>query len=212
MMDNIKKLGALFAEMVNNDYNYWKNIPLGHQAFLLMRDSLPLRVAGELTPYTRIVLLDKMLSCMREEDSPRFFKEVREYQLSLFPLIEERDLKEDMDVDNYKGSPEHYVRTYSVADIQTSLQHTLDYLDPNLSMEDYCQRYDHHLKFDPVERSEKWENCIYEVEKECDSLLRGERRGMGFCYSYWSTKKSVLARHGIRWRCPSTMNPSVMFD
>ena len=66
MMDNIKKLGALFAEMVNNDYNYWKNIPLGHQAFLLMRDSLPLRVAGELTPYTRIVLLDKMLSCIPE--------------------------------------------------------------------------------------------------------------------------------------------------
>ena len=68
------------------------------------------------------------------------------------------------------------------------------------------------LRFDPVERSERWEECIYEVEKECDRRLKGERRGMGFCFSYWSTRKAVLARYGIDWKSPAIMNPHVMFD
>jgi hypothetical protein len=50
------------------------------------------------------------------------------------------------------------------------------------------------------------------VEKECDERLAGEHKGMGFCFSYWSTKKAVLAKYGIEWDSPATMNPRVMFD
>lgn len=215
IMDKINELGGIFAEMVENDGTFgaqWKNIPLGHKAFALMKDELPLRVEGELTPYTRIVLLNKMMSCMPERDCARFFREVKRYQKTLFRLVSDKDIKEDMDIDGYDGAPEGYVREYSEDLHRESLQRTEDYLDRSVSMEDWCKKYGVMLKFDPVERSEKWEESIYEVEKECDEKLVGEPRRMGFCYIYWSTKKSVLAKYGIEWDSPSTMNPRVMFD
>lgn len=215
IMDRINELGGIFTEMVENDGTFaaqWKNIPLGHRAFALMKDELPLRVEGELTPYTRIVLLNKMMSCMPERDCARFFLEVKRYQKSLFRLVSDKDVKEDMDIDGYEGNPEGYVREYTEEQHRKSLERTEDYLNTGISMEDWCKKYGIMLKFDPVERSEKWEECIYEVEKECDERLAGEHKGMGFCFSYWSTKKSVLAKHGIEWDSPSTMNPRVMFD
>ena len=211
----MKKLGGLFSEIVDNSNTFgstWKNIPLGHKAFELMEKGLPLRVEGELTPYTRIMLLNKMMDCMPERDCARFLKEVKEYQLSLFPLIGDEDLAEDMEMDRYTGDPAAFVREYTVEDHKKNLKRTLDYLDPKVSMEEWCKKYGVHLKFDPVERSEKWEKCIYEVEKECSHALRNEPKGMGFCFSYWSTKKAALAKRGIDWRSPSVMNPRVMFD
>lgn len=214
-MDKINELGNIFSEMVENHESFrgeWRNIPLGKKAFAIMRDELPLRVEGELTPYTRIVLLDKMLSCMPERDCARFFLEVQQYQLSLFPLISDADLKEDMDIDAYDGKPEEFARQYTEKLHRSGMLRMEDYLNPEISMEEWCLKYHVNLKFDPVERSEQWENCIYDVEKECESKLEGERRGMGFCYSYWSTKKSVLSKHGIDWSSPAAMNPRVMFD
>ncbi|MCQ2170802.1 MAG: hypothetical protein MJY48_04495 [Bacteroidales bacterium] len=214
-MDKINELGGIFAEMVENDGTFgaqWKNIPLGHKAFALMKDELPLRVEGELTPYTRIVLLNKMMSCMPERDCARFFREVKRYQKTLFRLVSDKDIKEDMDIDGYDGAPEGYVREYTEEQHRKSLERTEEYLDHSVSMEDWCKKYGVMLKFDPVERSKKWEESIYEVEKECDEKLAGEPRRMGFCFLYWSTKKSVLAKYGIEWDSPSTMNPRVMFD
>ena len=48
----------------------------------------------------------------------------------------------------------------------------------------------------------------YEAGERCF----GESRGMGFCFSYWSMKRAVLAKYGIEWRSPRTMNPRVLFD
>ena len=213
IMDNLKKLVNLFSEMVENEGNgRWKNIALGPKAFELMRDSLPLRVKGELTPYTRIVLLGQMMGTMPERDCARFFMQVKEYQKSMFPLISSEDLAEDMDIDGYEGDPEMYVRQFTLQVLEAGIRRTAEYLDTNVPMEEWCDRYGVWLKFDPVERTEKWEKCIYEVEKECDRKLRNESRGMGFCHSYWSTKRAVLAKHGIKWSSPSMMNPGVMFD
>lgn len=214
-MDNLKKLGGYFAEMVENSNTFgatWKNIPLGHQAFTLMKEGLPLRVKGELTPYTRIMLLNKMMDCMPQRDCARFFQEVHEYQMGLFVLMSEEDFPEDMDMDKYDGTPEKYVRAYGEKDHLQRMKKIQDYLNPMISMENWCRNYHVNLKFDPVERTQEWEDCIYDVEKECERRLAGERKGMGFCYSYWSTKKAVLAKHGILWNSPSVMNPRVMFD
>lgn len=214
-MDNLKKLGGCFAEMVENSNSFgaaWKNIPLGHQAFTLMKEGLPLRVKGELTPYTRIVLLNKMMDCMPKRDCARFFREVQEYQLGLFSLMSDEDFPEDMEIDEYEGAAEAYVRSYGEQEHRHDMKRIQDYLDPSVSMEEWCRNYGVGLKFDPVERTQEWEDRIYDVEKECDRILAGERKGMGFCYSYWSTKKAVLARRGIKWNSPSAMNPGVMFD
>ena len=189
IMDRINELGGIFTEMVENDSTFgaqWKNIPL--------------------------VLLNKMLSCMPERDCARFFKEVKRYQKSLFHHISDKDIKEDMDIDGYEGNPKEYAREYTEEQHLKSLERTEDYLNCSISMEEWCKNYGIMLKFDPVERCEKWEECIYEVEKECDEALAGEHKGMGFCFSYWSTKKAVLAKYGIEWNSPAAMNPRVMFD
>lgn len=68
--------------------------------------------------------------------------------------------------------------------------------------DDWGKEYGVMLKFDPVERTQEWEDCIYDVEVECEKKLKGESRGMGFCFSYWSTKRAVLAKHGIDWCSP----------
>lgn len=214
-MDNLKKLGGCFTEMVENSNTFgstWKNIPLGHQAFMLMKKGLPLRVKGELTPYTRIVLLNKMMGCMPERDCARFCREVQEYQLSLFSLMSDEDFPEDMEMDGYEGPREKYVREYDVKKHKLNMRRIQDYLNPGVSMEEWCRKYDVRLKFDPVERTQEWEDCIYDVEMKCNRILEGKIRGMGFCYLYWSTKKSVLAKYGIQWNSPSVMNPRVIFD
>ena len=214
-MDNLEELGRCFAEMVENSNSFggaWKNIPLGHQAFTLMKEGLPLRVKGELTPYTRIVLLNKMMDCMPERDCARFFREVQEYQMGLFAQMSDGDFPEDMEIDEYEGAPEEFVREYDEEEHRRSMKKIQDYLNPKVSVEDWCREYDVILKFDPVERTQKWEDCIYDVEKECDRILEDEPRSMGFCFSYWSAKRAVLARYGIQWKSPSVMNPGVMFD
>ena len=201
--------------MVDNYNSYgtsWKNIPLGKEAFGLMKDELPLRVKGELTPYTRIVLLNNMLSCMPERDCARFFKEVRDYQAGMFTLINAEDSEEDMNIDGYEGAIEGYVREFTPDALESAAKRTEDYLNMDISMEEWCKTYNVMLKFDPVERSKEWEDIIYDVEAECDRLLKNETKGMGFCYSYWSTKRAALSKRGIEWASPKTMNPRVMFD
>ena len=214
-MENIEKLGELFSQIVENYNTFassWKNLPLAREAFDLMRDSIPMRVSGELTPYTRIVLLDKMIGCLPERDCARLIMEIREYQLSLFPLMSPDDIKEDIDIDEYEGPQDEYVREMTKKDIKEAMKRTEDYLSPRISMEKWCKKYDVHLKFDPVERSQEWEDVIYDVELECAQILKDEPKHMGFCFSYWSTKTAVLARRGIDWSSPSVMNPRVMFD
>ena len=215
MNKDIKKLTSIFSEIVDNCNNFgrsWRNLKLGQDAFAEMTVNLPLRVKGELTPYTRIVLLNKMLECIPQRDCPRFILKVREYQESMFPLISEEDVAEDMDIDGFTGDAKDYRHCFTKDDLIELKQKTIDYLNPAMSMEEWCRKYDCHLLFDDIERSAEWEAEIYDVEKEVARKMRGVKFRMGYCFEYWSTKKSVLARHGIDWRSPSSMNPTVMFD
>ena len=187
-MPEIEKLSELFKAMVNN-YNtfgdIWKNIELGKQAFAIMK-SLPPILEGEFdTLVDKADLLSQMLDQMNEISTPRFCIEVREYMHLLNPDDEEN------------------IKTLVMLN---------DYINPTLTMEEYCIKYKKHLKFDPVERSQEWGEVIYLVEKECDEILKDEPRGMGFCFMYWSAMEKVLAKYGINWKSPAVMNPGVLFD
>lgn len=215
MNESIAKLSSIFKKMVDNSNTFgngWKNLKLGREAFEEMTENLPLRLEGELTPYTRIVLLNEMLDCMPQRDCQRFVLKVREYQESMFPLIRKKDLPEDMDIDGYEGNPDDYVRNFTESDLKKLKQKTLDFLDPGIPMEEWCGKYGVHLLFDEVERSEKWEEVIYDVDKAVARKMKGVRVRMGYCFEYWSARKTVLARYGIDWCSPSMMNSTVMFD
>ena len=73
-------------------------------------------------------------------------------------------------------------------------------------------RTDSMLKQDPVEWTAEYEAVIDEAEREAYTHLTDAPRGMGFCFAYWAEKQKALAKRGIRWRTPSSMNPGVMFD
>ncbi len=70
-----------------------------------------------------------------------------------------------------------------------------------------------HLRQDPIEFTERWEDIYYEVEKRLDERFTNVPRQMGFCFLYWNAKRELLkAEYGIDWKSPSQMNHGVKFD
>lgn len=188
VQQSILSLEGIFKQMVVN-YNtfgaVWKNIGLAREAFEILK-SLPDVVEGEFdTPAEKASILSDMLEQIEETIAPRLCIEIREYMQSL-----SADDSNNIEM----------------------LEQLRDFIDIKFPMEEYCRKYHKMLKFDPVERTKEWEDVICAVETECAEILKDEPQGMGFCFSYWSTKKAVLAKYGIVWRSPSAMNPRVMFD
>lgn len=214
MEEKIKRIAEIYREMVKNHSTYmegWRNYTLIQEAFDLFSE-MPLRYVEDLTPYSRIFMLEMMMDNLQEEQMPRLSLKIRDYQQTLFGLISDEDLEIDMSFDHYEGDEESYVRDLKIDDIEKHRQKLIDYIDLNISMEEWCHKYGRSLRFDPVERTEEWENAIYDVEKRCYELTKNEPKGMGFCFRYWGIKTSVLEQYGIDWRNPHLMNPRVMFD
>ncbi len=190
MTEAIDKLSDIFSRMVKNHETFgmqWANIPLGKEAFEIMKQ-LPDTMKDEFeTPADKGAFLCRMLEFVEESNSPRFCIEVREYAAELFG--------EEGDEDN-----------------DEALERLRDYINVDFPMEDYCRKHGKFLHFDPIERTERWEKVIYDVLEECDRRMKGEIQRMGYCFTYWSTMAEVLGEYGIPWRSPSLMNPRVMFD
>ena len=215
MEQGLEKLVGLFRQINDNGQEMdkrWKNLKLAQEAFEMFV-AMPLRCEGELTPYSRVVLMHRMMDCVSELDIPRFSLKVRRYQLEM--LAEEmlpEDIKTDMAFDSYEGKAEEYEHRLTADMVKNKIEKLEDYISPTVTMDEFDKKYGRHLRHDPVESSEAWERNIYEVEKECDRKLEGEPRGMGFCFGYWSVKGNALRKRGIDWRSPHAMNPRVMFD
>lgn len=70
-----------------------------------------------------------------------------------------------------------------------------------------------HLKHEPIEWSERWEDVIDDAEREANEQLDDMPRGMGFCFAYWPTLRNILKeKYNLDWRTPAEMNPGVIFD
>lgn len=183
----IKFLGNSFRIMVENANRgeYWRNIGLGRIAFEMMCQ-LPDEIPGEYeNPTEKAGILSMMLEQMDQLLSPRLCISVRNEIERLIPGDDANECE---------------------------LVMLSDFIDESLPMEAFCKKYGKHLLFDPVERTEEYENALQEVEAECDAALADHPRGMGFCFAYWSEKSRILAEHGIEWRSPAVMNPHVLFD
>lgn len=187
-MEQIEILSKIFKEMVANvspKGDYWKNISLGRRAFDIMKH-LPDVLDGEYdSPAEKAAILENMLEQMDETLTPRFCLSVREYIKSCDP-----DSKSN----------------------EAEMEKLRDYIDESLSMPEYCKKHSRFLKFDPVERSERWEEIIEAVERECAETTADVPPAMGYCFAYWSAKREILRTYGIEWRSPHEMNPRVKFD
>ena len=124
-------------------------------------------------------------------------------------LLQLKQLSYDMVVRGEQMTGE----TYKVKD---GIQKEIDQLKANIQAADEGRWDDihdgHYLKSDPIEWTSIYEAVIDEADQEAFEQLQDCPRGMGFCFAYWAEKRNALARRGIEWRSPHTMNPHVMFD
>lgn len=190
----------------NKDGVFWKNIPVIREMIHEFKDVAPFRSAA-----VNPVCKAHCIACVLENDyidkreTPRLFQSLCE----LYRLY--RDYENVSDYDDYLK--EHFDK-YFFRQVDRMIYHLAWIVaDPQSEIALNCWKgLGGMLKTDPVQATMEWEDVIYEVEREVDEQLKDEPRGMGFCFSYWSAKRTALARRGIEWRSPSSMNPGVMFD
>lgn len=184
----------------NEGMMMWKN-------YLLAKDILTLldktdNRSEHHTPYDKVFILNFIVDNISASDLPRFTIELLKRELQLMQEVTEQDLQE-------------YDEPIAVEDIEEELELWLDYIDTeHFSNEEWCNKYDHHIKFDPIERTPLWEDIYYEVEKKVDAMLISEEtpKDEGFDAAYWKAKNKVLTEMGIEWHNPQELNPEVKFD
>ena len=168
----------------------WRNLPIAKETFELIK-----QVGDDEGPIGRAMGCEMVVDILSEYDAPRFTLQMLRYELEQLQMSEEKsDNLTEEDVINHIAELERFIDT------------------ENVSYEDYRKQSQRTLLFDPIERTPIWEEINQEIEAETDALLGDLPRGMGFCFGYWSAKRSVLAKHGIKWRDPHQMNPRVIFD
>lgn len=188
LVANVNKMREYSQEM-----RMWKNIPLAKECVQLLKDIED----PEETPMGKALACEAIVAQLPEYDVPRLVLSILHYKLQLVRESEEQD-------------PERYP---TEEEVNGEIQRLSDYIDTDrLSADAFREKYNRHLKADPVERTPEWEENYYEVELECDRRLKDIPRGMGFCHAYWPTLRTVLAERGIEWHSPSELNPRVMFD
>lgn len=177
----------------------FRNIPLAKEALELIKE-MPDYYEDELSPYIKASLLEEIVSRTDELWHPRLTLEIRRYQLEKLSYLTEED---------YKNIDDDY--PVKAEDVAYEISRLEDYINPEISMEEFCRKYNKMLKFDEVERSSRWEEVIYEAQKAAYEEV-GKNFGMGYCFGFWSALSSELAKRGVIWKSPSAMNPRVHFD
>lgn len=205
---NEDEYAGLASEMMDNveEGNFWKNIPLARKFIHVLKDIAPFR-CGRVNPAFKAHLISVLLKndFIQKQDAPRLFQSYCE----LYRLYLDYDCSSDYDEELSKEFDKSYFK--DVDRWIYNLAWIID--DPSRDYSIICWNgIGSCLKADIVQATEKWEEVIYDVEKEVDEELKDENRGMGFCHAYWSAKRAALARRGIEWRSPAAMNPRVMFD
>ena len=193
--EKAERVVALVEEMRNNtrEMRSYKNIPLARECVSLLQAITD----PEETPLGKALAIEAIVDELSEYDTPRFVLSILRYELQLMEAN-----TEPLDEDD--PSPQ------SVAE---HIQRLEEYIDTeHVSMEAFDARYPRYIKHDPVERTEQCEEVYYEVEQEIEEQLSDTPRGMGFCFAYWSARRAALAKRGIEWYSPATLNPRVMFD
>lgn len=191
-----ERLVAIVNEMRENaeDMREWRNLPLADEFMQLLRGIDDAEEQG----IGQVRAIEAMVDYLPEYDVPRRVLAIRRYEQEQLALSSEDDLKND---------------PYLAEELSEHIRKLEDYIDTeHVSDSEFREKYDRHLKSDPVERTFEWEENFYDVEQETDRRLGDTPRGMGFCFAYWAELRNVLAERGIEWQSPHELNPRVMFD
>lgn len=170
----------------------WMNIPLARQALDLIR-TIP-DEEGE-SPLSKAYACNAVMEHLSEYDTPRLGQEILRQELEFLLVSDEKS--------------DWLTEESVLADIERLEA----YIDPDhISNEEFSAKYGRTLKFDPIERTQIWEDNIYNAESAAFGLLADTPRGKGFYHAHWPVLQRVLALRGIPWKTPHQLNPKVMFD
>ncbi len=182
------RLLAIEGEMkINYDgYTEWRNVKLLREAYELLT-SMPDSFDGYYSSRReKAALLNRFQSQTLVSDAPRLCLDICK---TICELSDEGD-------ENY---PKY----------QKNLQKRTDYLDPNISPEEFCRRYNVEMRYDDVELTEEWERVTCDVQEQAYqevAYLKGDTPN-NICSMSLLKAAAILRQHGIEWRDIVKMNP-----
>ena len=197
---NPERLPELYEQMLSNyeSGEIWKNIPSAEEILHILKEIAPER-DEEINPAVRMLVCERIIGndLIDIRDTPRLYLSYLEYWMECngMPKTDEDLMDVSLDENFADTAAEMAQKINAILEGDIDTWNSLG-----------------HLKHDPVQITPQWEANIYRIEQECEARLKDEPRGMGFCYSYWSTKTAVAAEYGIEWKSPAGMNRRVMFD
>ena len=205
---DITNAERLYREIMHNASEglLWKNIPLVRDFIHELKDNAPFRNYQE-NPAGKACILQNLLKekVLDMRDTPRLYQSLCE----LYRFYLDFMVNEDFDEELRSNYDRYYFREVD----QLIYRYAWIMDNPKSALALDCWDWlGGMLKVDPVQALPEWEEVIYDVELELEEELKDELRGMGFCYGYWSAKRAALARRGIEWNPPPSMNPGVIFD
>lgn len=71
------------------------------------------------------------------------------------------------------------------------------------------------LKYDAKDDMAEYKAIIENAGKEAEEELKkqGIEKNLGYCHTYWETKKRILKeKHHLKWKTPAELNPFIRFD
>ena len=198
----VRLLGEIYENTGKGEV--WRNIPLLHEFIHELKDLSPFR-SSVINPLYKVCALQNLLQhdVLDKREAPRLYLSLCELCRLYNCYVQDQD--EDASLDYDKEYFDH------IDELIYKLSWVVSAQDGQRAQECW-DNLGYMLRADIVQSTPEWENVIYEVELEVDDLLKDELRGMGFCYGYWSAKRAALARRGIDWNPPPSMNRGVMFD
>lgn len=182
----------------------WRNIPLLHEFIHELKDLSPFH-GSVVSVFQKVCVLQSLLQndVLDKREAPRLYLSLCELCRLYNCYVQDQDVDACQDYDKeYSDHIEEMIYKLSWVVSAQDEQRTQECW-ANLG----CM-----LRADIVQSTPEWESVIYEVEQEVDEELKDAPRGMGFCYGYWSAKRAALAKRGIDWNPPPSMNRGVLFD
>lgn len=205
--DDLLMCDCLLVEAYWHTSRSWLIAPLAQELYAMLAGSLTTD-PGKLSIYSQV--LGRVCYCLRGTGHPRLMMKLLAIRLGYEKALPEPDPEnlEDIAGDLYRLALLTDCNTW-LGTVEADVVAILG-AEKMKAIEKAPQMG--HLKADPVEYTEQWENIIDKVEAEVGEELAGEPVCMGFCFKYWSVKERVLHKYGIDWRSPMLMNPGVTFD
>jgi hypothetical protein len=69
------------------------------------------------------------------------------------------------------------------------------------------------FRVDPIDEHPAYAIVREKVDAQVEEQLRDHPKGLGYCHTYWRTKRRILKeQYQVDWKSPAELNPNIIFD